>query len=243
MLIIPTIDLKEGRCVPLTKNVTQSAAVFSHDPTEMAEHWYQQGAKRLHLVDLEGALSGQPKNLTAIKAILKQINGRIPTQLGGGIRSLETIESYLDAGLDYVIISTAAIKTPGFLHDACDAFPGQVIVSLDAKDGIIVTDGWTKLTNHNVIELAQRFENYGIKSVIYTDIGQDGMLTGINIKATIKLAQALTVPVIAHGSEISQNDIKTLCEVEDEGIEAIIINKAIYEGTLNFSQMQTLANE
>lgn len=175
------------------------ATVFSEDPVAMARHWLDKGARRLHLVDLNGAVAGQPRNASVIRAIIDEIAGRIPVQLGGGLRDLDTIERYLDGGLSYVIIGTAAVKNPGFLHDACGAFPGQVIVGLDAKDGRVATDGWSKLTKHDVVDLARKFEDYGVEAVIYTDIGRDGMLTGVNIEATVRLAQALKVPVIASG--------------------------------------------
>ncbi len=165
----------------------------------MARHWVEQGARRLHLVDLNGAVAGRPKNESAVKAIIDAVGGSIPVQLGGGIRDLDTIERYLDDGIAYVIIGTAAVKNPGFLHDACGAFPGQIIVGLDARDGKVATDGWSKLTGHEVIDLAKKFEGYGVEAIIYTDIGRDGMLSGINIEATLKLAQSVTVPVIASG--------------------------------------------
>jgi phosphoribosylformimino-5-aminoimidazole carboxamide ribotide isomerase len=172
---------------------------FSESPAEQARHWLAQGARRLHLVDLNGAFAGKPKNAAAIKAILAEVGDEIPVQLGGGIRDLDTIEACLDGGLSYVIIGTAAVKNPGFLHDACVAFPGHIIVGLDAKDGKVATDGWSKLTGHDVVDLGKKYEDYGVESIIYTDIGRDGMLSGINIEATVRLAQALTIPVIASG--------------------------------------------
>jgi phosphoribosylformimino-5-aminoimidazole carboxamide ribotide isomerase len=243
MLIIPAIDLKDGHCVRLKQGAMDQATIFSENPGDTAKHWLNQGARRLHLVDLDGAFAGKPKNLGAIKEILQEINGEIPVQLGGGIRNLETIERYLDAGIDYIIVGTAAVKTPGFLHDACDTFPGNIIVALDAKDGIVATDGWAKLTHHNVIDLAKRFEGYGVESVIYTDIGRDGMLSGVNIEATVKLAQALSVPVIASGGVTNLDDVSELCKVEDEGIEGVITGRAIYEGTLDLAQAQAFADE
>ena len=243
MLIIPAIDLKDGQCVRLRQGLMEDATVFSEEPAAMAAHWLDKGARRLHLVDLNGAFAGKPKNLGAIKGILKEINGEIPVQLGGGIRSLETIEQYLDAGIDYVIIGTAAVKQPGFLHEACDAFPGHIIVGLDAKDGKVATDGWAKVTDHDVVDLAKRFQDYGVESVIYTDIGRDGMLSGVNIEATVRLAQALTIPVIASGGLTNLDDIKALCDVEKEGIEGVITGRAIYEGTIDFQKAQALADQ
>ena len=243
MLLIPAIDLKDGQCVRLKQGVMEDATVFSDDPVKVAVHWRDQGARRLHLVDLNGAFAGKPKNLAVIRDILAEVGEDMPVQLGGGIRDLDTIDAYLEMGLKYVIIGTAAVKNPGFLHDACDAFPGQVIVGLDAKDGMVAIDGWAKITQHNVIDLAKRFEDYGVASVIYTDIGRDGMLNGVNIDATVKLAQALTIPVIASGGLTNLDDIKQLCAVEGEGIEGAITGRAIYEGSIDFAQAQNLADE
>lgn len=243
MLLIPAIDLKDGQCVRLRQGEMEGATVFSDNPAAMAKHWLDSGARRLHLVDLNGAFAGKPKNLDAIKGILEAIDGQIPVQLGGGIRSLETIEQYLDIGLSYVIIGTAAVKTPGFLHEACDAFPGHVMVGLDAKDGKVAVDGWSKITGHDVVDLAKRFEDYGVEAVVYTDIGRDGMLSGVNIEATVKLAQALHIPVIASGGLTNLDDVRALCEVEDEGINGAITGRAIYEGTIDFKTAQELADE
>ncbi|WP_028537324.1 1-(5-phosphoribosyl)-5-[(5-phosphoribosylamino)methylideneamino]imidazole-4-carboxamide isomerase [Paludibacterium yongneupense] len=243
MLLIPAIDLKDGQCVRLKQGVMDDATVFSEDPVQVARHWRDQGARRLHLVDLNGAFAGKPKNLAVIRAILAEVGDDMPVQLGGGIRDLDTIERYLDMGLEYVIIGTAAVKTPGFLRDACDAFPGQVIVGLDAKDGMVAIDGWSKITSHNVIDLARRFEDYGVVSVIYTDIGRDGMMNGVNIDATVALARALKIPVIASGGLTNLDDVKKLVEVEGEGIEAAITGRAIYEGSIEFAAAQGLADE
>ncbi|WP_269533620.1 1-(5-phosphoribosyl)-5-[(5-phosphoribosylamino)methylideneamino]imidazole-4-carboxamide isomerase [Chitinimonas sp. BJYL2] len=242
MLIIPAIDLKDGQCVRLKQGEMDSADIFG-DPAEMAQRWLDAGARRLHLVDLNGAFAGKPKNLAAVKAILDVVGTDIPVQLGGGIRDLDTIDKYLEAGLRYVILGTAAVKNPGFLHEACDAFPGSVIVGLDAKDGKVAIDGWSKITGHDVVDLAKRFEDYGVESVIYTDIGRDGMLSGINIDATVRLAQALTVPVIASGGLTNLDDVKHLCAVESEGVAGVIAGRSIYEGTLDFAAAQTLADE
>jgi len=243
MLLIPAIDLKDGQCVRLKQGDMDAATIFSNDPAAMAEHWLAQGARRLHLVDLNGAFAGKPKNEGAVKAILKAVNGRIPVQIGGGIRDLDTIERYLDDGISYVIIGTAAVKTPGFLHDACGAFAGHVIVGLDAKEGKVATDGWSKLTGHEVIDLAQKFEDYGVEGVVYTDIGRDGMLSGVNIEATVKLAQALKVPVIASGGVSNVADIEALCAVQDEGVEAVICGRSIYTGALDLKSAQQRADE
>ncbi|MCX5590365.1 1-(5-phosphoribosyl)-5-[(5-phosphoribosylamino)methylideneamino]imidazole-4-carboxamide isomerase [Alcaligenes endophyticus] len=243
MLLIPAIDLKDGRCVRLRQGDLDDATVFSDDPAATASQWLEQGARRLHLVDLNGAFAGKPKNVDAIRAIIKAVGSDIPVQIGGGIRDLDTIEQYLDNGLSYVIIGTAAVKSPGFLRDACSAFPGSIIVGLDARDGKVATDGWSKLTRHDVLDLAKKFEDYGCESIIYTDIGRDGMLTGVNIEATVRLSQHVTIPVIASGGVTDLKDIEALCEVEHEGIEGVILGRSIYEGTLDFAQAQELADE
>ena len=243
MLLIPAIDIKDGHCVRLKQGDMDQATTFSEDPAAMARMWLAKGARRLHLVDLNGAFAGKPQNVAAIKTILKAVGDDIPVQLGGGIRDLDTIERYIDGGLRYVIIGTAAVKNPGFLKDACTAFGGHIIVGLDAKDGKVATDGWSKLTGHEVVDLARKFEDWGVESIIYTDIGRDGMLTGINIEATVKLAQALHIPVIASGGLSNIADIEKLCAVEDEGIEGVICGRAVYSGDLDFVQAQAKADE
>mgnify|MGYP003450300295 CR=1 FL=1 len=243
MLLIPAIDLKDGKCVRLKQGDMNDSTTFGEDPAAMARRWLDAGARRLHLVDLNGAFAGQPVNQAAIKAILKEVGEEIPVQLGGGIRDLDTIERYLDGGLSYVIIGTAAVKNPGFLHDACTAFGGHIIVGLDAKDGKVATDGWSKLSGHEVVDLAKKFEDYGVEGVIYTDIGRDGMLSGVNIDATVKLAQALSIPVIASGGLSNIQDIERLCAVESEGVEGVICGRAIYTGDLDFAAGQKRADE
>lgn len=234
MLLIPAIDLKDGKCVRLRQGDLDDATIFSEDPVEVAARWADLGAQRLHLVDLNGAVAGKPKNESVIKAILKEVGNDLPVQIGGGIRDLDTIELYLDAGISYVIIGTAAVKNPGFLHDACGAFPGNIIVGLDARDGKVATDGWSKLTKHDVADLAKKFEDYGCEAIIYTDIGRDGMLTGVNIEATVALAQHVRIPVIASGGITNMTDIDALCAVEEEGVSGAILGRSIYEGTLDF---------
>ncbi len=243
MLLIPAIDLKEGHCVRLKQGDMDQSTTFSEDPAAMARTWLDRGARRLHLVDLDGAFAGQPKNEVAIRKILRQVGSEVDVQLGGGIRDLDTIERYLDAGLRYVIIGTAAVKNPGFLQDACTAFGGHIIVGLDAREGKVATDGWSKLTRHDVLDLGKKFEDYGVESIIYTDIGRDGMLSGINIEATVKLAQALSIPVIASGGLTNMQDIEALCAVADQGIEGVICGRAIYSGELDFAAAQTRADE
>ena len=242
MLIIPAIDLKDGRCVRLQQGDMSKETVFSEQPSKMAAQWAKQGARRIHVVDLNGAVAGKPKNEEAVKALVAAVDSDIPIQLGGGIRDLDTIESYLDDGVSYVIIGTAAVKNPGFLHEACDAFPGHIMVGLDAKDGKVATDGWSKLTGHDVLDLAKRFQDYGVEAVIYTDIGRDGMLSGVNVEATLRLAQALTVPVIASGGLTSLDDVTKLVALESEGVTGVIAGRAIYEGKLDFAAAQKLAD-
>jgi phosphoribosylformimino-5-aminoimidazole carboxamide ribotide isomerase len=242
MLIIPAIDLKDGRCVRLEQGDMATATVFSDDPWKTAAHWAGLGARRLHVVDLNGAFAGRPRNEAAIKAIIASVDPDVPVQVGGGIRDLDTIERYLDDGISYVVIGTAAVKNPGFLHEACDAFPGHIMVGLDAREGKVATDGWSKLTGHDVVDLARRFQDYGVEAVIHTDIGRDGMLKGMNIEATLKLAQALTIPVIASGGITNLDDVKRLREVEPEGIVGAITGRAIYEGRLDFALAQKLAD-
>ena len=243
MLIIPAIDLKDGHCVRLQQGRMESATVFSEDPVAMAKHWSEQGARRLHIVDLNGAVAGRPKNEKVIREMIKAVGEKTPIQLGGGIRDLDTIEGYIDAGVSYIIIGTAAVKNPGFLSDACYAFPGHIIVGLDAKDGKVAVEGWSKMTGHDVVDLAKKFEDYGVEAVIYTDIGRDGMLSGVNIEATVRLAQALRIPVIASGGIASMKDVKALCAVQGEGIAGAITGRAIYEGTLDFSKAQAEADK
>jgi phosphoribosylformimino-5-aminoimidazole carboxamide ribotide isomerase len=243
MLLIPAIDIKDGHCVRLEQGDMNRSTVFSEDPAAMAKHWLSKGARRLHLVDLNGAFAGKPKNEAAIKSILKAVGNDVPVQLGGGIRDLETIERLLDDGISTIIIGTAAVKNPGFLQDACTAFAGHIMVGLDAKDGKVATDGWSKLTGHEVIDLAKKFEDYGAEAIIYTDIGRDGMLKGINLEATIKLAQSVRIPVIASGGLSSKKDIEALCAVEDEGVMGVIAGRSIYTGDIDLTEAQQYADQ
>jgi phosphoribosylformimino-5-aminoimidazole carboxamide ribotide isomerase len=240
MHLIPAIDLKDGQCVRLRQGDMDQSTVFSADPIEVARHWRDQGAERLHLVDLNGAFAGQPRNQAAIRGILSAVGQDMVVQLGGGIRDLDTIEQYLDVGLDFAIIGTAAVKNPGFLRDACSAFGGHIVVGLDARDGKVATDGWSKLTGHDVVDLAKKFEDYGVESIIYTDIGRDGMLTGINVQATLRLAQASSVPVIASGGLSGLDDIRALHAVRDEGVEGVICGRAVYTGDLDYREALAL---
>ncbi|GMV44968.1 MAG: 1-(5-phosphoribosyl)-5-[(5-phosphoribosylamino) methylideneamino] imidazole-4-carboxamide isomerase [Pseudomonadota bacterium] len=243
MLLIPAIDLKDGKCVRLQQGDMNAATTFGDDPAAMARRWLDAGARRLHLVDLNGAFAGRPVNEGAVKSILRAVGDRIPVQLGGGIRDLDTIERYLDDGVRYVVIGTAAVKNPGFLKDACSAFGGHVLVGLDARDGKVATDGWSKLTGHEVADLARKFEDYGVEAVIYTDIGRDGMLTGINLEATVRLAQAISIPVIASGGLAGIADIEALCAVEGDGVAGVICGRSVYSGQLDFAAAQRRADE
>jgi len=243
MLLIPAIDLKDGRCVRLRQGDMQSETVFSEDPVAMAHHWVEQGARRLHVVDLNGARSGRPINEAVVRKIINAVGGEIPVQIGGGLRDLDTIERYIDDGVGFVVIGTAAVKNPGFLHDACSAFGGHVIVALDAKDGKVATDGWSKLTGHDVLDLARKFQDYGVDAILYTDIGRDGMLTGVNLPATVELARAVKIPVIASGGVASVTDIEQLCAAAEDGIEAVVLGRSLYEGKLDFKAAQSRADE
>jgi phosphoribosylformimino-5-aminoimidazole carboxamide ribotide isomerase len=244
VLVIPAIDLKDGRCVRLKQGDMKTATVFSDDPVAMAKHWAAQGARRLHIVDLNGAIAGRPKNEKVIREMIAAVGDKVPIQLGGGIRDLDAIEAYIDAGVTYVIIGTAAVKNPGFLSDACYAFPGHVIAGLDARDGKVAVEGWSKMTGHDVIDLAKKFEEYGVESIIYTDIGRDGMMSGINIEATFKLAQALKTPIIASGGLNSIKDIEAICaKLVPEGIIGAIAGRALYEGKIELKAAQAAADK
>lgn len=242
MLLIPAIDIKEGKCVRLRQGEMNDATIYGEDPVAMAARWANAGARRLHLVDLDGAVSGKPKNAKIIHDIV-EANPDIPVQVGGGIRDEDTIQAYLDAGVSYVIIGTRAVTTPHFVSDVCLEFPGHIIVGLDAKDGKLATEGWSKLSHHDAIDMALRFEDDGVNSIVFTDIGRDGMMTNVNIDSTLELCRQITIPVIASGGLSNIDDIKALCRVADEGIEGAITGRAIYEGTLDFKEAQTLADK
>ena len=237
-LLIPAIDLKNSQCVRLRQGEYDDVTVFSDNPAEVSKDWIKKGAKRLHVVDLDGASAGYPKNKQVIKNILKSVGDDIPVQVGGGMRDLDTIESTLDMGVTYVVIGTAAVKNPGLLKDACAAFFGHIIVSIDAKDGKVATDGWSKLSGHEVIDLAKKYEDDGVEAILYTDIGRDGMLSGVNLDATLKLAQSISIPVIASGGVADISDIKNLCKIESEGVMGTILGRSIYEGKIDFQTAQ-----
>ena len=237
MLLIPAIDLKEGECVRLRQGRMDDDTVFSADPVAVAARWVEAGARRLHLVDLDGAFAGKPKNREVVRAIVEAFP-ELPIQIGGGIRDEATVEAYLNIGIKYAIIGTKAVTTPGFVSDLCVSFPGHIIVGLDAKDGKVATEGWSKLSQHDVIDLAKHFERYGVDSIIYTDISRDGMMQGVNVEATVRLAQAVNIPVIASGGVTSITDIERLCAVSGEGVAGVVIGRALYEGGLDLAQAQ-----
>ncbi len=241
MIIIPAIDLKDGQCVRLRQGRMDDVTVFSDNPVEMAGKWVKAGAQRLHLVDLNGAFEGKPVNADVIGAIVEAYPD-LDIQVGGGIRDEDTIQTYLEAGVRYVILGTKAVTAPHFVSDVCTEFTGHIIVGLDAKDGKVAIDGWSKLSGHDVIDMAKHFQDDGVEAIIYTDIGRDGMMTGVNAKATAELASEITIPVIASGGITNLDDIRNLCAVADEGIMGAITGRAIYEGTLDFAEAQKLAD-
>ncbi|MEK7321584.1 MAG: 1-(5-phosphoribosyl)-5-[(5-phosphoribosylamino)methylideneamino]imidazole-4-carboxamide isomerase [Pseudomonadota bacterium] len=242
MLLIPAIDLKDGKCVRLRQGRMEDDTVFSDDPLAVADRWVAEGARRLHIVDLNGAFAGKPVNAEAIRRIAAAHPG-VPIQVGGGIRDDETIELYLEMGVSYVILGTNAVNVPHFVGDACSEFPGHIMVGLDAKDGKVAIDGWSKLSNHDVIDIAQRFEREGVEAIIYTDINRDGMMGGVNVDATVALARAIHIPVIASGGVSSLQDIRSLCGVAGEGVMGAIVGRALYEGNIDLAEAQTLADQ
>ena len=242
MLIIPAIDIKNRKCVRLSQGKMDKETIYSDDPLEFADKWVREGAKRIHIVDLDGAIEGKPINIDVIRTVAKSYPD-VPLQVGGGVRDEDTIQTYLDAGVSYVIIGTRAITTPHFVSDVCSEFPGHIIVGLDAKNGRLATDGWSKLSNHDANDMAKRFENDGVAAIIFTDISRDGMLNSLNIDATLNLCRGINTPVIASGGVTNLDDISNLCKVSEEGILGVITGRAIYEGTLDFAEAQNLANE
>ncbi len=237
MLIIPAIDLKDGQCVRLKQGRMDDTTIFSSDPVAVAKQWVDAGCQRLHLVDLNGAFAGEPVNGEVVRAIAAAYPN-LPIQIGGGIRDLETIEHYIKAGVSYVIIGTKAVKEPAFVAEACRVFPGSVIVGLDAKDGLVATDGWAEVSTLKAVDLAKQFEADGVSSIVYTDIARDGMMQGVNVEATLEMARASSIPVIASGGITNMEDIKALYAVSKQGIMGAITGRAIYEGTLDVAEAQ-----
>ena len=243
MLLIPAIDLQKGRCVRLRQgDLENNVTVYNEDAVDQACQWADLGAQRIHIVDLDGAKTGKPINASLIREMIEEIGDAADIEVGGGIRSLDQIEAYLDAGVRYVVIGTAAVKMPGFLKEACSIFSDNIIVALDAKNGIVATDGWVKSTGHDAVDLAQRFQDYGVSAFLYTDISRDGMLSGVNVEATAALARAVQVPVIASGGMHTLEDVKALMAVEADGVMGAVLGRSLYEGTIDFAQAQKLVD-
>ncbi|MEE9551802.1 MAG: 1-(5-phosphoribosyl)-5-[(5-phosphoribosylamino)methylideneamino]imidazole-4-carboxamide isomerase [Gammaproteobacteria bacterium] len=241
MLLIPAIDIKDGKCVRLCQGRMEDETIYGEDPLEMAKRWIDAGARRLHIVDLNGALAGKPENADIIHDIAVAFPD-IPIQVGGGIRNEDTIQTYLDVGVSYVIVGTKAVTTPHFVSDICLEFPGHIIVGLDAKNGKLATNGWSKLSHHDAVDMARRFEEDGVVAIVFTDIGRDGMMNNVNIEATVEMCAKVNIPIIASGGIANIEDIKTLCEAAQDGIMGAITGRAIYEGTLDFAEAQQLAD-
>ncbi len=242
MIIIPAIDLKDGQCVRLRQGLMEDTTVFSDNPVEMAAQWVAQGAKRLHLVDLNGAFEGKPVNASSVTEISK-VFPDLPVQIGGGIRDMKIANAYVEAGVSYLIIGTMAVTHPEFVAQLCREFPGKVIVGLDANDGLVATEGWANKTDLHVVDLSKKFEQDGVSSIVYTDIARDGMMQGVNVEATASLAKQTSIPIIASGGITNMDDIVNLLAETDHGIMGAITGRAIYEGTLNFAQAQALCDE
>ncbi len=244
MLLIPAIDIKDGQCVRLRQGeLNSNVSVFNADPVAQARQWVDMGAERIHIVDLDGAKTGKPVNLPIIRKIANEFGGDVEIEVGGGMRTLDRIGQVLDSGVNYVIIGTAAVKSPGFLHEVCTEYSGSVIVGLDAKDGMVMTDAWTKSSGRTAVSLAQKFEAYGVDSILYTDISRDGMLTGCNVEATAELARSVNIPVIASGGIRDLDDIRKLLEVENDGVTMAILGRSLYEKTLDFGEALKLVEE
>jgi phosphoribosylformimino-5-aminoimidazole carboxamide ribotide isomerase len=242
MLLIPAIDIKDGKCVRLKQGRMTDETVYSDEPLAMAERWINAGARRLHIVDLDGAVSGKPVNSGVIHDIAERFP-EVPIQVGGGIRDEDAIQTYLDAGVRYVILGTKAVTSPHFVSDVALEFPGHIIVGLDVRDGKVAIEGWSKLSRHDAVDLAQQFEHDGVAAIVFTDIHRDGMMDGLNIEATVAFARELAIPIIASGGVTNLDDIRLLCSVEEEGVTAAITGRAVYEGTLDLAEAQKLADQ
>jgi len=239
MLIIPAVDIKNGKCVRLVQGRKEDETVFSHDPAAMAQKWARAGAELIHVIDLDGAFEKSPQNLDAIKCILQTID--IPIQLGGGIRDEQTAQQFLNMGVQKVIIGTEAIKNPAWVARTADQYPGRVVVGIDARNGLVAIEGWTETTQTRAVELAKRFENSGVAAINFTDIHRDGMQTGPNIEETRKLAEAIDIPVVASGGVATIKDIQNLLPLEACGVIGVITGKALYSGTLDFEESLAVA--
>jgi phosphoribosylformimino-5-aminoimidazole carboxamide ribotide isomerase len=234
LIVIPAIDIKNGRCVRLKQGRMSDETVYSDFPEEIAARWYNQGAERIHIVDLDGAVKGRPVNSETIRKIVKAVT--VPTQLGGGIRDMDTIKAYLDFGITQVILGTIAYRNPELVTDACNLFLGRIILGIDASKGRVAVEGWIEKTETAPVEMAKRFENDGISAIIYTDIQRDGMTSGPNIEATKELAEAITIPVIASGGISGTDDIRRVMSLEEYGVTGVITGRAIYEGTMDLAE-------
>lgn len=237
MLLIPAIDLKDGQCVRLRQGRMEDSTVFAHDPVSMAQRWMEEGARRLHLVDLNGAFAGKPVNGEVVRAIAARFP-TLPIQIGGGIRDAATVAAYLEAGVQYCIIGTKAVQEPAFVRELCQQFPGHIIVGIDAKNGMVATHGWAEVSGMSAVALAQQFAQVGVSAIVYTDISRDGMMQGVNVEETAKLAASINIPVIASGGVTNMDDIKALCAVENQGVMGAILGRALYEGTLDLQAAQ-----
>ena len=237
MLLIPAIDLKDGQCVRLRQGRMDDTTVFASNPVDVAQRWVDAGARRLHLVDLNGAFAGKPVNGDVVRAVAARFPN-VPVQIGGGIRDATTVAAYLEAGVQYCIIGTKAVQEPQFVIDLCQQFPGHIIVGIDAKNGMVATDGWAEVSSVSAIELAKQFEQAGVSAIVYTDIARDGMMKGVNAEETAKLAASINIPVVASGGVTNMDDIKALCAVEDQGIMGAILGRSIYEGTIDLAAAQ-----
>ncbi len=242
MIVIPAIDLKDGQCVRLRQGLMEDTTVFSSNPIEIATQWVEQGACRLHLVDLNGAFEGRPVNIASVIEIVSAFPD-LPIQIGGGIRNIKIANTYIEAGISYLIIGTMAVTNPEFVSELCREFPNKVIVGLDANDGLVATKGWVQKTNLNVVDLSKKFEQDGINSIVYTDIARDGMMQGMNVEAIVNLAKQISIPIIASGGITNIEDIIGLLTKVHFGIMGVITGRAIYEGTLDFKQAQQLCDE
>ncbi len=242
MLLIPAIDLKEGKCVRLRQGRMEDDTVFSDDPVAVARRWVEKGARRLHLVDLDGAFAGRPRNEAVIRDIVEAVPD-VPVQVGGGIRDEDTVDAYIEAGVRYVIIGSKAVSEPHFVNDVCMAHPGHIIVGLDARDGRVAVNGWAKLSRFDAVDLAQKFERDGVEAIVYTDIARDGMMQGLNLEATTRLAEAINIPVIASGGVTDMGDIERLCGASGSGVIGTIIGRALYEGSLELSEAQQYVDD
>lgn len=242
MLLIPAIDIKNGQCVRLRQGRMDDVTVFDEDPVAVARRWIDEGADRIHVVDLDGARAGRPVSARVIGEIVSAC-GRVPVQVGGGIRDEAAIETYLEYGVEYVILGTRAVSEPHFVADVGVEFPGHIIVGLDARDGMVATDGWSKLSNNTVAEMARQFEQDGVVAIIHTDISRDGMMQGVNVEASRALAAELTIPVIASGGVTRLDDIEALLGAEADGVTGAVIGRALYEGTIDLAQARKLVND